>query len=115
MPVAVPPDGPASRDVPDKPLSRLGPGPNYPGEERRATRGEPMTTLLSPEITTVGSLTERCDRCGAAARLTVTLATGGDLAFCGHHGNKHAAELGRLAVRVRVEDGFRWAGGVAAA
>jgi hypothetical protein len=74
-----------------------------------------MTTLLSPEITTVDSLTERCDRCGAAARATVTLATGGDLAFCGHHSNKHAAELGRLAVRVRVEDGFRWAGGVAAA
>jgi hypothetical protein len=74
-----------------------------------------MTTLLSPEITTVGSLTERCDRCGAAARLTVSLASGGDLAFCGHHGNKHAAELVRLAVRVRVEDGFRWAGGVAAA
>jgi hypothetical protein len=74
-----------------------------------------MTTLLSPEITTVGSLTERCDRCGAAARVTVTLTSGGDLAFCGHHSNKHAAELGRLAVRVRVEDGFRWAGGVAAA
>ena len=74
-----------------------------------------MTTLLSPEITTVGSLTERCDRCGAAARLTVTLASGGDLAFCGHHGNKHAAELVRLAAQVRVEDGFQWAGGVPAA
>ena len=41
-----------------------------------------MTTLLSPEITTVASLTERCDRCSAAARLEVTLASGGELAFC---------------------------------
>ncbi len=71
-----------------------------------------MSTLLSPEITTVGSCTERCDRCGAAARLTVTLPSGGELAFCGHHGNKHAADLVRLAVLVRVEDGFPWAGGV---
>jgi hypothetical protein len=74
-----------------------------------------MTALLSPEITTVGSLTERCDRCGAAARLAVTLVSGGDLAFCGHHGNKHADELVRLAARVRIEDGFRWSGGVPAA
>ena len=74
-----------------------------------------MTTLLSPEITTVESLPERCDRCGAAARLNVTLIGGGELAFCGHHGNKHAAELVRLAAQVRVEDGFRWAGGGAAA
>ena len=74
-----------------------------------------MTTLLSPEITSVDSLTERCDRCGAAARLNVTLANGGELAFCGHHGNKHAVELVRRAVRIRVEDGFRWTGGVASA
>lgn len=74
-----------------------------------------MTTLLSPEITTVGSLAERCDRCGAAARLAVTLASGGELAFCGHHGNKHAADLIRMAAQVRVEDGFRWAGGVVSA
>jgi hypothetical protein len=74
-----------------------------------------MSTLLSPEITTVDSLTERCDRCGAAARLNVTLISGGELAFCGHHGNKHAAVLVRLAVRARIEDGFRWAGRVPAA
>ena len=48
-----------------------------------------MTTLLSPEIVTVASLAERCDRCGAAAKLEVVLAAGGELAFCGHHANKH--------------------------
>jgi hypothetical protein len=101
--------------VADKPLSRPGAGPNYPGEDRRTagliTPRRAMTTLLSPEITRVESLTERCDRCGAAARLNVTLANGGELAFCGHHGNKHATELIQRAARVQVEDGFRWAAG----
>jgi len=35
-----------------------------------------MTTLLTPEITTVDELTERCDRCSAAAKLEVKLASG---------------------------------------
>jgi hypothetical protein len=74
-----------------------------------------MSTLLSPEITTVGELTERCDRCGAAAKLEVVLGTGGELAFCGHHANKHAAEFTPLAAQIRLEDGFEWAGKVPAA
>jgi hypothetical protein len=71
-----------------------------------------MTPLLSPEITTVGELTERCDRCGAAAKLGVVLGTGGELAFCGHHANKHGAEFRPLAAQIRIEDGFAWAGKV---
>ena len=78
---------------------------------RRAGRAM-MTTLLSPEIVTAQSLTERCDRCGAAAKLEVALARGGELAFCGHHANKHAAEITRIAGRVAVEDGFTWSGPV---
>ncbi|MET0418978.1 MAG: hypothetical protein ABW022_23435 [Actinoplanes sp.] len=69
-----------------------------------------MTTVLSPEITTVASLTERCDRCSAAAKLEVTLASGGDLAFCGHHANRHREDITRVAQRVVLEDGFEWAG-----
>ncbi|RZU50436.1 hypothetical protein EV385_2208 [Krasilnikovia cinnamomea] len=69
-------------------------------------------TTLSPEIVTVASLAERCDRCSAAAKLEVTIAGGGTLAFCGHHGNKHAADLSRVAARVAVEQGFAWAGEV---
>lgn len=69
-----------------------------------------MTTVLSPEIITVDSLTERCDRCSAAAKLTVTLASGGDLAFCGHHANRHHEDITRVAERVTLEDGFAWAG-----
>ena len=70
-----------------------------------------MTTLLStPKIVTVEELTERCDSCGAAAKLEVALTSGGGLAFCGHHGNRHAGELARIAETVTVEKGFRWAG-----
>lgn len=68
-----------------------------------------MTPVLSPEIIKVDSLTERCDRCSAAARLTVTLASGGDLAFCGHHANRHHEDITRVAERVVLEDGFAWA------
>ncbi|GAB1694664.1 hypothetical protein [Krasilnikovia sp. M28-CT-15] len=68
-------------------------------------------TTLSPEIVTVAELSERCDRCGAAAKLEVAV-TGGALAFCGHHANKYAADLARVASRVTVQEGFAWAGEV---
>ncbi len=69
-----------------------------------------MTSLLSPEITTVASLIERCDRCGAAAKLTVSLTNGGELAFCGHHANHHHEEIVRVAERIVLEEGYEWAG-----
>ena len=69
-----------------------------------------MTTLLSPEIDTVGELAERCDRCSAAAKLEVALASGGQLAFCGHHANRYAEDILRVAGQVRIEEGFDWAG-----
>ena len=69
-----------------------------------------MTSLLSPEIVTAASLTERCDSCGAAARLELALTSGGTLAFCGHHANKHAERLISVATKATVEEGFEWAG-----
>ena len=69
-----------------------------------------MTTLLTPEITTVSELTERCDRCSAAAKLEVTLAGGGQLTFCGHHANRHHEDITRVAESIRVEEGYTWAG-----
>lgn len=69
-----------------------------------------MTTLLTPEVTTVGELTERCDRCSAAAKLEVTLASGGQLAFCGHHANRHHEDILGVAGSVVLEEGFEWAG-----
>ena len=70
-------------------------------------------TLMSPPATHVApELIERCDRCGAAAKLTVSLAAGGELAFCGHHGNRYADQILTVAAQVTVESGFdwRWAG-----
>jgi hypothetical protein len=69
-----------------------------------------MTSLLSPEITTVASLTERCDRCGAAAKLVVRLTSGGELSFCGHHANRHHDDIVRVAESVVLEEDFAWAG-----
>jgi hypothetical protein len=63
----------------------------------------------TPMLDAVVELTERCDRCGAAARLTATLTEGG-LAFCGHHANTYAGDILRVAVRVRVLEDFAWAG-----
>ncbi|MET0422638.1 MAG: hypothetical protein ABW046_02110 [Actinoplanes sp.] len=67
-----------------------------------------MTALLSPEITVVAELTERCDRCSASAKLVVTLASGGELAFCGHHANQHREDIVRVGERVSLEAGFEW-------
>ncbi|MEV4636056.1 hypothetical protein AB0J80_01760 [Actinoplanes sp. NPDC049548] len=69
-----------------------------------------MTTVLSPEIVVADSLAERCDRCGAAAKLELALAGGGGLAFCGHHANKYADRLVPVSVKATVENGFAWAG-----
>jgi hypothetical protein len=70
-----------------------------------------MFTLLSPsQVETVPSVGERCDACGSAAKLGFEIAAGGTLAMCGHHANRHAAEIARTAVRIRVEDGFAWTG-----
>ena len=69
-----------------------------------------MTSLLSPEITTVDVLTDRCDRCSAAAKLVVSLTSGGELSFCGHHANRHREDIVRVAERVVLEEGFDWAG-----
>jgi hypothetical protein len=69
-----------------------------------------MTSLLSPEIITADSVTERCDRCTAAAKLVVRLASGGELAFCGHHANRHHEDILRVAESVVLEADFEWAG-----
>ena len=50
-------------------------------------------TLISPELTKA----DRCDRCGAAARVRATLPSGGQLLFCQHHANAPEAKLVELA------------------
>lgn len=50
-------------------------------------------TLTRPEI----ARADRCDRCGAAARVRATLPSGAELLFCRHHANEHEARLIELA------------------
>ena len=47
---------------------------------------------------------------GAAAKLSVSLVSGGELAFCGHHGNRYAEHILSIAARVAIESGFDWRG-----
>ena len=51
-----------------------------------------------------------CDRCGALAKVRVVLASGSDLVFCGHHANKYAENLVKIAVDVAVAPDFEWRG-----
>jgi hypothetical protein len=67
-------------------------------------------TALPPRLSATQSLPDHCDRCGAPARLLLTLSGGGDLSFCGHHANEHSARIVDLAGCVLVEEGFAWKG-----
>ncbi|MBV8346118.1 MAG: hypothetical protein JOZ49_00860 [Mycolicibacterium sp.] len=55
-------------------------------------------TLTSPELTRA----DRCDRCGAAARVRAKLPSGGELLFCQHHANEHEARLIESAAVLEV-------------
>ena len=63
--------------------------------------GEAMTaTLTSPELTRA----DRCDRCGAAARVRAKLPSGAELLFCQHHANEHEAKLAELAAVLEASE-----------
>jgi hypothetical protein len=49
-----------------------------------------MTAILADLLLTAE---DRCDRCGAAAKLLAVLPSGGELLFCGHHGREHRERL----------------------
>ncbi|MCY7343370.1 MAG: hypothetical protein LH603_16445 [Pseudonocardia sp.] len=57
-------------------------------------------TLTRPELT----LADRCDRCGAAAKVRAVLPKGGELLFCGHHGKAHADKLREMQADVQSGD-----------
>jgi hypothetical protein len=73
---------------------------------------EAMTPTLTPppEAVAPPAADERCDRCNAAAKLRVVLAGGGELVFCGHHANKFAPDLVKIAVEVVAAPDFAWRG-----
>ena len=64
-----------------------------------------MTAVLTPDLLPAEALTalDRCDRCGAKAYLRVTLASGGELLFCAHHGKKYEESLRSVAAEIPDE------------
>jgi hypothetical protein len=61
--------------------------------------GESMNaTLTNAELTKA----DRCDRCGAAARVRAKLPSGLELLFCQHHANEHEAKLTELDAVLEV-------------
>jgi len=61
-------------------------------------------TITTPPIAMQLTTADRCDRCGAAARVRATLSTGGELLFCRHHFNEHEARLVDMGATVTSED-----------
>ena len=57
-------------------------------------------TLSGPALTRA----DRCDRCGAAARVRAKLPSGAELLFCQHHANEHEARLLDLAAVLEMSD-----------
>ena len=70
-----------------------------------------MTQILvtGPTVTVATELSERCDRCGAAAKVRI-LVGGSELAFCGHHANRFSDSVSAVAEEIVVESGFAWRG-----
>lgn len=54
-------------------------------------------TVTSPAPSLTLSAADRCDRCGAQARVRVVLASG-DLMFCAHHAHAYEDKLRSTAV-----------------
>jgi hypothetical protein len=67
-----------------------------PASTRRETAMQPGT-LTRPELTA----SDRCDRCGAAAKVRAVMPKGGELLFCGHHARAHADKLRELDIDVQ--------------
>ena len=68
----------------------------HPVARRRETAVQPGT-LSRPELTAA----DRCDRCGAAAKVRAVLPSGGELLFCGHHARAHGDKMRELDIQVQ--------------
>ena len=70
-----------------------------------AERRGDVTAVLTPDLLPADALNalDRCDRCGAQAYLRVTLASGGELLFCAHHGKKYEESLRSVAAEIHDE------------
>ena len=63
-----------------------------------AARDDSPGTLLTSATLTAA---DRCDRCGAAARVRAVLSSGGELLFCQHHANEYSDKLQGIATLER--------------
>jgi hypothetical protein len=61
----------------------------------------PTSALSSPASLTA---LDRCDRCGAAARVRAVLPSGGELLFCGHHARRHSVRLAEIEASLHMSD-----------
>lgn len=60
------------------------------------------TEITSANAAAAGHIViDRCDRCGAAAKVRVLLDGGGELLFCGHHARAHEDRLREMAVSLQ--------------
>ncbi|GAY10463.1 hypothetical protein [Pseudonocardia sp. N23] len=57
------------------------------------------TAAVSDAITRPLTRADRCDACGAAARVRVLLPAG-ELIFCGHHARRHAPRLREIGAEL---------------
>jgi hypothetical protein len=55
-----------------------------------------MNTTGAPALHPVLTGQDRCDRCGAEAKVLALLPAGGELLFCGHHARQHRPRLGEV-------------------
>lgn len=49
--------------------------------------------MITTSIHTPLSGLDRCDRCGARAKVRAILLSGSELLFCGHHARQHGPKL----------------------
>jgi hypothetical protein len=59
------------------------------------------TSALTQPAARTPTAFDRCDRCGARAKVQVLLNSGGELVFCAHHGREHWAALVRQGADFR--------------
>lgn len=62
-----------------------------------------MTEVAAPEVTSLFTAKDRCDRCGAQAR-TMALFVSGPLLFCGHHTKEYMRALAYAGAEIESED-----------
>lgn len=69
-----------------------------------------QSMMVSAASSVAAASTEPCDRCGAAAKLALVLASGRQLTFCGHHANSYTETILETAESIFLEPGFEWWG-----